>query len=283
MTQCPPTIPNHGRPAFTLIELLVVVTIVIVLIAVTVPSLSLMQESSINSSGVNTVAVAAQAARQLATASSAQKEPLADGGSVGGSAMLVTNTGTIRLLENLGDSVSGLPAGLNGFADIDGRDYINISENVALIGIKRNTAGLIFVAPPFAVRFDEQGSLIFGNVTTDLAYNVYYNGDYDANYEPNVDRPNPYDPNLLVNQFWDTTENRYRVPFERIDTVVGIMVVHAADVPDLTGSYGGYIGANDPADKLQPHDPAYFEILEKGVPVFFNRYTGAPISRSDQQ
>ncbi len=273
------------RPAFTIVELMVVIAIIGVVVATTIPALSLMQESSITSSGVNTVAVAAQAARQLATGSRAQKDPLADGGSSAGTAILVTNTGTIRLLENTGSQLN-LTAEQNAFADIGDRDYITIADNVALIGILRdgpNAADLKFLAPPFAIRFNEHGSLIFGETTTaGGAYNVYYDGDYDGTFDNTDDRPDPYDPDDANNQDWipqgaaGTVHafSKFEVPFEEIETVVGVMIVHREDVPDLTGNDAGFIGSAD---------AAHAAILERGTPLFFNRYTGAPVSRSDTQ
>lgn len=262
--------------AFTLMELVVVIAIIGVVVGLGVPLMRAMMRGSAETSGVNTIAIAAETARRLATATRNMKDPLADGGPSSGTALIVTNSGEVRLVqhtnaEDVVDATNG-----KAYVDVINRDYISLSKRTGIVGIKRNGADeddLDFVAPPFAVRFNAQGNLVFGDPDkANGLYAVYYDGDYDGEYDAGRDRPNGYDPALTAFSNWNTTEHKYELPFDAIETVVGVMVFDNTDIPFLAAGAGDpYIRGDSEAGRL---------LLEHGTAVFFNRVTGAPVFRN---
>lgn len=270
---------------FTLIELGIVMAIAGVMVALSIPLLRTLNKSSAVASGVNTVVVSAAATRQLATTAREELDPLADGGSSEGAAMIVTNSGEVRLVQHDSDIVvtgSGASEG-KGYVDIDGRDYITIPKRSGMVGIKRSSAnlsGLQFVAPPFAIRFTQNGNLVFGNPSSaNGAYMVYYDGDYNGTYNANRDRGTGYNPyNLTPKNFevWNNGVKRNEVPLDEIETVIGVMVFDSLEVPELIAdgpgdtNSDGYISADSEVGKA---------ILANGTAIFFNRVTGAPVFR----
>jgi len=264
------------RGGFTLIELLVVISIIALVMLATFPVLSAMKSGSREAAGYNTVAVAASAARQLATSQKAKFDPLTDGQPFAGTAALFTNTGDIRIVEHDSDLTINNGTGDElGYDDVSDRDYIRIPQRVGIVGISTGgeppftTFDLKLIAPPFAIRFNSYGGLVFGKDNGSQEERlVFYDGNgagsADASRTRTSVSPQPYDPNNANHKQWLT--DRYEVPFDRIETVVGVIVYEDEGDIDLTAEASGYLP--------QSTEDA---ILSKGKAVFFSRYTGAPL------
>jgi len=271
--------PHNPASAFTLIEMLVVMGIATVLIVATVPVLNVMGGDNAVSSGVNTVAVSAEAARQLATTAAAQFDPLSDEGASLGAAMMVTNTGEVRILVHNGaQAMAGGRVAFKDAANTAGspRDYVSLGSRTGMVGIKRDGTGINgvrYVAPPFAIRFNEMGSMVVGNPgsAAGQAGLVYYDKDYNGTFT-NDSRPNGYNPDAPASKSWNSTAGKFELLFDEIDTVIGVLVFDLNDVQEigLVADAGGYISATGTVGS---------RLTEVGTPVFFNRVTGAPIYR----
>jgi prepilin-type N-terminal cleavage/methylation domain-containing protein len=260
--------PHTARPAFTIVELLVVISIIALVMLATFPVLSAMKDGSREAAGYNTVAVAASAARQLATSRKAKFDPLTGGQPFAGTAALFTNTGDIRIVENDPELNPAPTEDRRGYQDVDGRDYIRIPQRVGIVGVARaggtGLNGLRLLSPPFAIRFNQHGGIVAGGTSTaNGAFNVYYSAD-GTTVAATDTRPNSYNPNASGNQNWNNSLGKYDLPFNRVESVVAVIVFEQDDNIDLTATGDGYI--DDPAP-----------ILERGKIVFFSRYTGAPL------
>ncbi len=174
----------------------------------------------------------------------------------------------------------------------------------------------VLLPPPFAVRFDVKGQLVPGVETgrEGQPFIVYYDGNYDglyhvdktrgdtprqgtgptipcdpgriyspANWTPGTPeyelchRDGPFDPGPAGRRpGFNTTKRRYRLPFESLEAVVGVLVYDKAafEATDLT--LPGYIRL--PADESQRSDVANW-LTEHGRAVFFNRYSGTIIEK----
>ena len=280
MMRITPPHPNPGvvasathapRAAFTLIELLVVISIIALVMIATFPVLSAMQSGSRDAAGYNTVAVATSAARQLATSKKTKFDPLTGGQAFSGTAALFTNTGDIRIVEN--DPALNPDQDKRGYKDVEGRDYIRIPQRVGILGVARGSGaglnGLRLLAPPFAIRFNQSGGIVAGGTTTgNGAFNVYYSADGTTVAATNA-RPNTYNPNAAASKTWNNGLGKYNLPFNRVESVVAVIVFEDDGSLDLTATGNGYIDNPGP-------------ILDRGKIVFFSRYTGAPL-RTDFQ
>lgn len=253
------TPPSRTCRGFTLIELLVVISIISIMVGLTFPVLSAMQSGSRVSAATNTVSVAVDAARSLAQTENNFAIGVLPGGATGtydGTAVIFTPSGECRLVVNDQTAISssggspslevGFVSSRNGYKDIEGRDYIALPKGAGVAGMIRSGDSsdifdLRFLPPPFAVAFDENGRLIaraFSATAGTIDGSVYYDADGDTFYRTattgNGARPSPYDPDV-----WDAGQNnvptvgdiadpkdrlRYELPFERIETVVAIVI-----------------------------------------------------------
>ncbi len=305
--QINPTHRRSGRPGFTLAELMVVIGIIVLLIAVAVPSVSAIYESGRVEAGVNTVSAAVAAARAYAGRDTMFVEDLDEdtpgiqSGEYSGVALLFTPMRELRIVQNTelakttgGNYLETLSTALNGYVDIN-RDYIRVPKGVGFVGISRGsspTNSLQLMAPPFAVRFNPEGNLIAGQSSHRF---VYYNADRDDDDEidTGVNRGNPYGSDPYVPGEWDPEsplyspgssprpgkaekDDKYRLPFDEIETVVGLIVFDLNQFrsaghrlyDQMSASDGSNWGGGD-------DDQAGKWIVENGQPVFFSRYSGA--------
>ena len=119
---------------------------------------------------------------------------------------------------------------LNGFKDLN-VDYMLLPIDTGLAGILRNNNAVepTVIAPPFALWLDQNGHLVVGNRTYEY---VYYDGDYQNGWNTNpADRrqpdynPKAYDPEAGSSfdpSNWDDDKKRYKLPFDMIETVIGV-------------------------------------------------------------
>lgn len=265
---------------FTLTELLVAISIIILIIGITFPVISSIQNGSRIEAGLNTVGMSADVARQW-VAPSAWEDDVAnqvDGERYSGSAALYCPTGEIRIVVNFRNAKDGalyleeVAPEQNGYWDLSGVDYISIPDGVGVAGIQRTGPGnndVRFLAPPFAIAFNEHGQMSMG----DANGRIYYDKDGDFNFNRNNTRPGGYDPSN-----WDGEDGAQNaevdedtlvreLPFEAIECVPGVVIY---DLDDFTGaghdfSGGGTVDLNSAAGQW---------LQENGQTLFFSPNTG---------
>ena len=300
-----PITRHAAKRGFTLIELMVVVIIISASIATVVPLIGALTRSSRVEAGINTISAAINAARIL---SHRNKET--DKGTGGwppypikadysGTAVIFCPGGDIRFVINdqkaytgTGTPGSVAPGGANdpkfienfvtktnGYKDIDGVDYARLPNASGVVGVVRTgsaVGAVTFLAPPFAVRFNERGQAASDQQV------IYYDSDYDTIYDHvtgsvTLSRPANYNPgNWLpkkgsVYATLDTSAKRYTLPFEEIETVSAI-VLYDEHKFTIDGLVWGTSTSADIATWMQAN----------GRALYFSPYTGLVISESLQ-
>ncbi len=297
--------PRHASPirdseigglaqcgGFTVTELLVVISLVALTLGIVLPGVSAMRNMNQTKAAINALGAAVTAARANATVKKVDLEdinPIYAGFTHSGVAILFTPAGEMRLVENQQDAVDDdtpeplfLEAlGRNGYRDIPRSDYVKVPRNAGVVGIARNAqgaSGLLLLTPPFAVRFTEHGTLIVPeSASDDPDRMVYYDGDYDGYHARSDGRFNGYDADdwdphsPTYTDRWDNTVKKYELPFEELETVVGVMVYSKPDLRQAgLGHSGTASGINTAARDW---------ILANGQAIFFGRHTGTLITR----
>ena len=319
-TSTPPPRTRRGtcRRGFTLIEMLVVVSIIVFLMAITFPVIGTLQNGGRVETGLSTVSLAGSVARAWSTASLPQVDldsdpvsPVPDA-SYSGTAAIFCPTNEVRIVINwqrarngsvfLETDPPGATPSLNGYADYrfanGGRrdiDYIAIPSGTGVAGIHRfgpSPADIEFLAPPFAIAFDETGTLMQGHrdnppgrIRSNPANFMYYDADRDGAYNTADVRTTSYNPadwnrdsdnaRGSSDAFLDAHLVR-RIPFEAIETVAGVIVYDEAEYRAAGFSFtgGGFVTDVD-TDTLP--DDAYDWLRENGTVVFFSPNTGVAL------
>lgn len=218
-----------------------------------------------------------------------------------------------RLLERHGPRVLdeqtgvGLPSReLNGFADLE-VDYLQLPSDTGVAGINRVSGGPIgatnagpplLLPPPFAVWFSQNGYLVATGWdltaspqrTNDYQF-VYYDGNYDNdfrtlgpgarrgsinNYNPDWYNPDAgdYNPNN-----WDGVQEKYTLPFEMLEAVVGVYVYSRTEFQGAVDD--GLI--NHWTDSSAAANTARWQWMrENGEMLMFSKQTGAMMRNRDQ-
>lgn len=292
----------HRNAGFSLSELMIVITIMILLLAVAIPA-----TNTLFSGGQSEIAINAVSSASSAVNSYSALKPAFDVGSYSGAALVFDTANQIRLTQNYAlarssgtgansllerPNVSPYRPALNGYRDIEldgAKQYVALPEGAGVMGIIRTEGSggageLKFIAPPFAVRFNEFGTLIPASYTKDtkrpLAENVViYDGNYDGQYNIGTEQgssreksssgdydPTQWDPthdNYSPSFVIDNRTQQFRLPFERLECVVGVLIYNKRDVPQ------------DIESEITKSSELYDWFVENGTPLFFNRFTGA--------
>ncbi len=190
---------------------------------------------------------------------------------------------------------------LNGFNDID-IDYVLLPADTAVAGISRHrvnnpTDPPELLPPPFAIWFNQNGymittgkNLIRGNRPNDYEF-VYYDGNYDGQYAVNGQRadrrrisnynPDDYNPNTYSynNNNWHNQRERYILPFEKLEAVIGVYVYSRADFDQAVEDR-----AIEPWAKTSATDNnvRWQWMKENGEMVLFSKQTGTMIRTRDE-
>lgn len=274
--------PRHPTCAFSLIELLVVISIITLLLLITFPALNVMQESTSLSSAVNSIGTAVNTTRLYAARNIQFTRDEWPGdtydtytGHYDGCALVFMpyesdsddddfvvdqpeeEVEYIQMIlvqndENLMYD-SDTPFELryvddpddteNAYSRISDIDPIQLPPRIGVLGISRGSSGTEYLAPPFAIHFDENGILVPGRVLSDNG--VHYNMDQDND--------------ITVG---DETS-------DAMHAVIGVIVFDRQS----------FIAANSEIspDQQVTNSDAISWLQENGEIVLFSRYTGTPI------
>lgn len=284
---------NNRRSAagFSIVELMVSIGIIGLLIGISFPFISAMTTGSRVEAGLNIVGMSSDVARQWVQAESWADDGIANatnpsGESYSGTAAIYCPTGEIRIVSNNrfakdtgSNFLEGAGSTTNGYKDLPQVDYIRIPVDVGIAGIERTGSGataIRFIAPPFAIAFNELGQLNYG----DTSGYIYYDGDGDNEYDLTTagERPSGYDP-----RDWGddrdaasdyTSELSLKLPFEAIECVPGVVVFdfekYEAAGFDFDG--GSVTLSSNEGQWLQ----------DNGETIFFSPHTGAAL-RDEQE
>ncbi len=327
----PDAIHPDSRPAgFTLVELLVVIALIVVLLTIIVPATDALFESGTVQQSVNTVSAGLSTARTQ-VARKPPFRPTSEGYS--GTAVVVTPAGELRFTRNadgvldsddrpLEQPQTSSPArvAVNGYTDVGNADYLSMPDGGGLVGITRtpNVDGLKLLAPPFAIRFTQDGQLtVGGSAATALTKErakrlVFYDGDYDGKYQVfDSTRANPRGGGEYVPGRWDPSSSRYagdyipdddrsspdpfkppasdtanpnagkrKLPFERLEAVVGVVVFDKAALREAGHRLYGVMATDSDGQWPDTDSGAAGQwIMKNGTPLFFGRYTGEVIKQ----
>ncbi|MFN3165856.1 MAG: prepilin-type N-terminal cleavage/methylation domain-containing protein [Phycisphaeraceae bacterium] len=272
---------------FTLTELLVAISVIILIIAITFPVISSIQSGSRIEAGLNTVGMTADVARQW-VAPSAWEEDSADkvvGERYSGCAAMFCPTGEVRIVTNFrnaenqrGVFMEEMSPEVNGYWDLRGVDYISIPAGVGVAGIYRRGNTVSFLAPPFAIAFNEKGQMSFGDITG----HIYYDSDGDTRYDMSRTRPGGYDPVQWDGESGSNNEDvdpdtlvREPAPFEAIECVPGVIIYDSNDFANAGFDFagGGAVTLNSPEGQW---------LQANGRTLFFSPSTGVAL-RDEQE
>lgn len=295
MTHQPHQTRHWNRPrataGFTIIELMVVVSLIALLLSFSVPLVFKIDELSRDRTGINTFGVAVTAARAYATRGIADVDSVPQS-EYSGAAILVTPFNELRIIADLQiDELEAAGKSAFGYDTQTSRmEPIAMPRGVGVAGIVRNGTGATGVAllpPPFAIRFNRHGQLLSESRTTDANQDikrnvVYYDSDLDGSWEdvvrPGGYSPNAYDPDANPTAFagqWVAGKKDYKMAFEALESVVGVVVYAKADFEDAGGTWpttapklGCTGGCGTGIQGIQKW------MLENGTIMFFSRNTG---------
>ena len=278
------------RGAFTLAELLIVITVIVLLFTIAVPSM----KALLRSGGLESSATIIGSACSTARAYSSRPTAFVNG-NYQGTAMVFTPANEIRFAVHDETTVDGSAGGLlitktpskSGYVDISGQAYIRIPDSVGVVGITLGGVGITqLFTPPFAIRFNSQGELIARSANASYNGNVYYNGDSaspDSIATTTSTRtlisgynPGPYDPSAGGYIGTTLANGKYKLPFETIDTVLGVIFYSKSDLASSGFSISGsnVAGSGNPVACCTGSDAGSW-LLQNGRVFFINRVTGA--------
>ncbi len=299
-----PTHPDRlaASRGFSVMELLVVVLIVSIIAGVAVVGTNTMFAASRRTNAEMITASAVGQARAFATSPRSMVT-----GEFRGAAALFTASSEIRLIihdERVRDSRAQYDYlyenGMPGYTDLVEREtgkpyrYIPMPQDIGVVGITRGNSGQELLPPPFAIRFNRDGVLIAAKTGSDENL-VYYDGRYDGDVETTVDRSgsynaDAYDPESTYYDKgafnpWNNTADKYEVGFEKVETVLGVVVYSKSEFETAGHSLGGDssdLQSDGSLTNSGSSNPAEW-LMRNGKIMMFDRYSGEVIRERPQQ
>ena len=282
---------NARRGGFTLAELLVVITVIVLLFTVVAPNFSKMISAGIEDSAVSVISAATATSRVYAT-----RTQSFSAGSYQGAGLLFTPSGEVRVVRHAESAVDGggtrlvdKSPPLAGYEDLPGEDFFSLPEAVGIVGITRGgSAGSgaeYLMPPPFAVRFNSDGTLISRRTAKGDPSNMamYYDGDINNQHVLSNKRTSSYNANLYdprseeyVSTNYHTTSGKIRFGIDGIDTVVAVIAFNMGDFLDAGHKLGGT--GSSLGTQGQVSAAAATWLKSNGRTIYFNRYTGTAIT-----
>ena len=230
-----------------------------------------------------------------------------DPGVFSGVAAIFTPANEIRLTKNIANAFdNGVPLErkpdvatpaqpgteplskhLNGFEDLL-VDYITLPGDAGVAGITRvapptlqPTDPPLLIPPPFTLWFTPNGTLVVGDDDHEFVY--YDASPADGRYNTNSDRagviggynPDEWDPQSADYDptNWDGTADRYGMPFEKIETVIGVLVYSKREFNNAGLNWTGGNTNTELWDWLR----------ENGKLVIFSQQTGLALRGTTDQ
>lgn len=282
------------RNGFTLTELLIVIVVIVLLFTVAVPQFSKMINDGIEDSAVSVISAATATARVYAT-----RTQSFSAGSYQGAALLFTPSGEVRIVRHIEEAVDGggnrlvdKSPPLAGYADLPGEDFFSLPEAVGVVGITRGggigSGALYMMPPPFAIRFNSDGTLISRRTAKGSSSNMamYYDGDISGTWVLSNTRaagynPNVYDPrssSYISSNLHSSGKIKFGI--DGIDTVVAVIAYNRQELADANVDGDG-IPENDligiaPAGQVKAQVANWLKA--NGRVMYFNRYTGTAVT-----
>ncbi|HAI10112.1 MAG TPA: hypothetical protein DCM28_00280 [Phycisphaerales bacterium] len=286
---------------YTIIELLVVISIIVISVSIIVPAINKFVEMTYEGSAKNGISATVATARAYATRS-ITFDTIEYGANAryDGAAIIFTPNNRLRIVENIPNAITegtvayledtGTPP-LNGFADISDLDTIGISKDTGIAGIYEASGSKQFIEPPFAIWFDNSGMLKVsdGTLSNFVFYDSNYNNRYKVTPGTGYDRDDPYYKssstyNMAEWDRWDleyveknppgpgydTNRKAYRLPFEKLEAVLGIVLFSKRTYPNSFPTTDGC-----GTDGASPCSDSNAWIKDHGEVIFFSRYSGA--------
>lgn len=245
--------PAAGRRAFTLVELMVVIAIIVIVLVVGLPAIGTLFTSGRLTNAERSVSSTVAAARAYAA-----RPIYIEGGSYQGAAALFLTDNTVRIVQHTENFGSDLPE----FTDV--QDPLYLPEGIKAVAISRGgssgTPKLYLVRPPFSVRFDRNGMMIVRRYSSNPETSVHHR-------EVNGDDSD------LDNTKYDGNNG------DGVDSVLGLILFNTDDAADeLTqtemDSLDDFLDSTKSTTELDSGN-AYDWVLANGIPMLFNRYSGA--------
>ena len=318
--------PTHtARPAFTLIELLVVISIIALITGMTFPTIRATLQNTAIEMAVGQVNNSLSGARVFATQNRSfvaarrvgptlrSSEDTGDGYS--GSIVLFASDNTLRILRNDENAYDNGWLELqnppkNGYTPVEDIEDLRIPGRAAVLGIVRVGTGnndVRLIPPPFAIRIGRNGQLLQGQADTSPPTGweryvfVSQNGaTQNIGTGPTAVVANLYDTSKhRGNTSFDFAkfglagteqqdDGRVKIPFSKVETVSGVLIVQPDRVPtqypDPTGTIRTIEYDREKKDLHSENASAALlnwanENSAFGRILFFNRYTGQDLSR----
>lgn len=284
---------NTPRNGFTLAELLVVITVIVLLFTVVAPNFSSMISSGIEDSAVSVISAATATARVYAT-----RTQSFSAGSYQGAALLFTPSGEVRIVRHIEEAADGGGQRLvdkspphAGYADLPGEDFFTLPEAVGVVGVTRGGgvgSGAVYIMPPpFAVRFNSDGTMISRRTlqgSSNMA--MYYDGDINTQYVLSNTRTSSYNANLYDPRSSEYASSNFvagsgkiRFGIDGIDTVVAVIAFKMSEFLEAGHKLGGTgAGLGSQGQLPSGANSAAEWIKSNGRVIYFNRYTGTGIT-----
>jgi len=285
---------THGlMRGFSIVELLVVISIIALLIGITYPVIAVMNRSSRVEAGLNVAGMSSDVARQWVQAESWANDASTDSNFAtlevySGTAAIYCPTGEVRIVVNDRNAKDGSVFledqgnNQNGYKDIGKIDFIKIPNGVGIAGIHKDpgTGAVRFIAPPFAIAFNEAGQLNYGDTTGYIYYDAA--DDSPTRYDRSSKRTASYKPSEWsaesTNAQPAASKLKYKLPFEAIECVPGVVIfsIDAFEGSGYTFDNGGSVAlstANGTPGKW---------LQDNGETVFFSPQTGV-VLRDEQE
>ena len=205
----------------------------------------------------------------------------------------------------------------NGYSPIEGVGDLSLPRGLTIFGVVRNSASeLLLLPPPFAISFNNNGELVSQSLSQSRSFDaslrlrrlrradgfVYYDANGDGAFNINADRQTVAGTGRTLADFRrdsapiialrgsdpeaEPMAGRRELPFEKLETVVAVVVIPTDRIP---ARFYGSGGDDFDPDRISPIEINTANTSENllswasqsgnGQIIFFNRASGERINR----